>query len=836
MRKSLVILLTATSLFGQKLSELPVATPNTNVIIAIVELGDTNVTTKLTPSATNLSQIVGQAILTREALNSQAKFEGALFPLPAGGVARTVINLQTTVTGELLSSVDTTGTNAQPSGIFTTTNGPNLVLPDADGSHHMAISTFPTVTTNGNLIGFPFPPPDGSLLKVVVVGTNIYLTNAVAGVDFAPRTATFVIAASNSPASYRENADFVCDGTDDDVEWQAAIDGLPIEGGLIVPAPGVYYISETLQIGDGSSTNRSNRRGIAINSGMGLGNVTSEMSTTTAGVRLQWTGGAGETMMQINGPVSGLLFNGFMLDCNDLGGIGLDAHHPFNSWFSNITINRNTDWAINLDAYFDPPSGVVEAASENVWININAKRPGTGGNGMTIGVPDFSGVVPLDVARNVFTQCTFYRSAGTNQISLRLQYMDSCAFYSCYFNGLGGTSEGDALRVVGVTNRTVRPSNVVFYNTPLLGEVTVEGTWDGTAGLLFLPLPVGDVTNVPPSSVTKMFGLTDAKGIFGYWGWRDDLTVGNGSSNVFRMRSNLSGANDPILTWENNFIGSSHAFIADGAITAGTDDTLGWVARSKMYTEVDGEIIMANAALADFTGLIFGTRTTNHTGIFLSGTNLYVRLGNNGDFAGLVASRLTSADLEVTNSATIRGLRVTNNMTLGDGSAASFAINSDLSGADSTLTIGATQITSSTAFTATTSLGAGTASSVGFTGGSRWLQPDNGSMALNNSSLVVTNTALRFGVHAFPAAAKTLASAATIAPLDPLTFISGTTTIDTITPPARISSTGGTLTLVPTDVWSTSTSGNIALATTAVANKALTLFYDPTTTKWYPSY
>ena len=40
----------------------------------------------------------------------------------------------------------------------------------------------------------------------------------------------------------------------------------------------------------------------------------------------------------------------------------------------------------------------------------------------------------------------------------------------------------------------------------------------------------------------------------------------------------------------------------------------------------------------------------------------------------------------------------------------------------------------------------------------------------------------------------------------------------------------------PFGLLSTNTSGNIALATTAVVNKALILTWDSGTAKWYPSY
>ena len=91
------------------------------------------------------------------------------------------------------------------------------------------------------------------------------------------------------------------------------------------------------------------------------------------------------------------------------------------------------------------------------------------------------------------------------------------------------------------------------------------------------------------------------------------------------------------------------------------------------------------------------------------------------------------------------------------------------------------------------------------------------------------------GMNATLNPAPTIASAATIQPLNPIVFVSGTTTINTITVPAEFVG-GGQITIIPTGLWSTGTSGNIALATTAVVSKALIMFYDAVTAKWYPSY
>jgi hypothetical protein len=78
----------------------------------------------------------------------------------------------------------------------------------------------------------------------------------------------------------------------------------------------------------------------------------------------------------------------------------------------------------------------------------------------------------------------------------------------------------------------------------------------------------------------------------------------------------------------------------------------------------------------------------------------------------------------------------------------------------------------------------------------------------------------------------------TITPTTPIVFL-GAGSINTITPPAPISTNGGQITIIPTAAFTTTTTGggaNIGLASTAVISKALIMTYDPTTTKWYPSY
>jgi hypothetical protein len=109
----------------------------------------------------------------------------------------------------------------------------------------------------------------------------------------------------------------------------------------------------------------------------------------------------------------------------------------------------------------------------------------------------------------------------------------------------------------------------------------------------------------------------------------------------------------------------------------------------------------------------------------------------------------------------------------------------------------------------------------------------------SNTTVIGTSTTLGnriFGVASTGQVAPTIASAATIAPTTSIVFISGTAAVATITAPSTIATTGGQITLIPTGLFTTTAAGNIALASTAVVSKALTMTYDATTTKWYPSY
>ena len=66
-----------------------------------------------------------------------------------------------------------------------------------------------------------------------------------------PRTATLVVAASDASPKSKRGADYICDGTADEVEINAAIDALPAAGGKVVLSEGAFTLANSIIVIDG---------------------------------------------------------------------------------------------------------------------------------------------------------------------------------------------------------------------------------------------------------------------------------------------------------------------------------------------------------------------------------------------------------------------------------------------------------------------------------------------------------------------------------------------------------------------------------------------------------
>lgn len=93
-----------------------------------------------------------------------------------------------------------------------------------------------------------YPGATVDTLLETVNGSNLSATHKIT------RSATIVVAASDSSAKSKAQADYVCDGIDDQVEIQAAINALPDAGGKILLLEGRYIKGNSAAIDLPSNT------------------------------------------------------------------------------------------------------------------------------------------------------------------------------------------------------------------------------------------------------------------------------------------------------------------------------------------------------------------------------------------------------------------------------------------------------------------------------------------------------------------------------------------------------------------------------------------------------
>jgi parallel beta-helix repeat protein len=133
------------------------------------------------------------------------------------------------------------------------------------------------------------------------------------------RTATVVVAAYNS--LHPEKADYRCDGVDDHVEIQAALNSLPSTGGQVILLDGTFNIQSTI------GRNISN---ITIR-GQGKSTV---LTTTTSGLTFfSFTGTSGSEL-------TGITISDMVIDGANSGHIGIYFEYVDKSLIQNVLIKR----------------------------------------------------------------------------------------------------------------------------------------------------------------------------------------------------------------------------------------------------------------------------------------------------------------------------------------------------------------------------------------------------------------------------------------------------------------------------------------------------------------
>jgi len=113
----------------------------------------------------------------------------------------------------------------------------NLYLTPSGGTARRIIPKDLSLGVNYSLIF------DGNIIQVLNDEGEVLYAISDTG-----RAANYIVAANGAPAHVKTQADYVCDGTDDHVQIQAAIDALPATGGKILLTEGTFNIESSITL------------------------------------------------------------------------------------------------------------------------------------------------------------------------------------------------------------------------------------------------------------------------------------------------------------------------------------------------------------------------------------------------------------------------------------------------------------------------------------------------------------------------------------------------------------------------------------------------------------
>jgi len=90
------------------------------------------------------------------------------------------------------------------------------------------------------------------IIALILLSANTSFAWSLWGTPVRPQktkgTANYVVAASDAPASVKAIADYTCDGTEDGVQMQAALDALPAHGGRVYCTGGSYELKNRVTL------------------------------------------------------------------------------------------------------------------------------------------------------------------------------------------------------------------------------------------------------------------------------------------------------------------------------------------------------------------------------------------------------------------------------------------------------------------------------------------------------------------------------------------------------------------------------------------------------------
>lgn len=267
------------------------------------------------------------------------------------------------------------------------------------------------------------------------------------GTNKTGRTAMLVVASNTASALEKLQADYVCDGTADNVEIQAAIDALPSTGGKVSLSEGTFNLAATINIAEANA-----EKGITLE-GQGYGTILKINNSTNiyALTFVPSTNGIWAT------------FRDFYIQCNGAnqttGGGGIYAAGAIECLFDNIYFNEPFNYGI----YFYQISAGVVGHHNRVTNCLFDQGDNVTGEGV--------GILLQSNDENRITNCEFQYmggSAGTIAPAAIIDRTGLNTIANCVF-----VSGGEGIRMVDAS-RMVIANNI--FDSVVRNNIYLKGT------------------------------------------------------------------------------------------------------------------------------------------------------------------------------------------------------------------------------------------------------------------------------------------------------------------------------------------------------------------------
>lgn len=248
---------------------------------------------------------------------------------------------------------------------------------------------------------------------------------------------------------------------------QQAINSLPNGGGTVYLPPGRFYITNTIEIGNGADNQLdSTKHGTRlIGAGGGFYFPT--------GTYLVWNGGPvqNSVMVQVNGNIQSVAFENISLNGAGNAHVGLRIHASHFGRFSNFYI---TDFR-HIGLHLHGRTGLPAFNNFNVFENFMIAGTHDGSVGLLMD-GDYASI--NDTWLTTFINARLDMFEAEFAYSAFLKFSDSCTFIRCHFVHDGGQQTyGIAF---DATESPGYPSGHVFHDCSILNTIVYEDTTDPT--------------------------------------------------------------------------------------------------------------------------------------------------------------------------------------------------------------------------------------------------------------------------------------------------------------------------------------------------------------------